>query len=137
MTGENRKKNIQIEVERGDGSLESARILLAARQLADASSRAYYASFHYARALLLTLGEEPLSHAGVERLLHRDLVRAGKLAPEVARKFGQLQRSRLDADYAAEVVFTQEGVSADLDSATEFIEEARRILNAGEWLAKS
>lgn len=69
MTGDNRRKNIAAEVRRGDESLESAEILVAAGKFADAISRAYYAAFHYARALLLTLGEEPKTHAGLERLL--------------------------------------------------------------------
>jgi uncharacterized protein (UPF0332 family) len=40
MTDENRRKNVTAEAERGDESLESAEILLRARNLADAVSRA-------------------------------------------------------------------------------------------------
>lgn len=49
MTEENRAKNIAIEAGRGDESLDSARILLAAGKYADSVSRAYYGAFHYAR----------------------------------------------------------------------------------------
>ncbi len=137
MTGENKKKNILVEVERGTASLESAEILLAAGMLADAVSRAYYGAFHFARALLLTLGEEPISHAGVERLLHRDLVRAGSLDPSIARQFGRLQKMRQDADYTAEVVFTEPDARQDVAAAQQFVTEARRILVAGGWLDES
>ena len=51
MTHDNRRRNIDAEVRRGDESLESAEILYAAGKLADAVSRAYYAAFHYAQAL--------------------------------------------------------------------------------------
>ena len=98
MTGENRRKNIAAEMTRGDESFESAELLLAAGKLADAVSRAYYAAFHYARALLYTLGEEARTHQGIERLLHRDLVREGKLDPDIARLFSSLQKFRQDAD---------------------------------------
>lgn len=92
MTNENRRQNIAIEAARGDASFESAEILLGAKKFADATSRAYYGAFHYARALLLMLGEEPVTHAGVERLLHRDLVRSGLLPSEIARQFSFLEK---------------------------------------------
>jgi uncharacterized protein (UPF0332 family) len=134
VTGENRKANIAIEVPRGDASLESAEILFNAGKLADAVSRAYYGAFHYARALLLMLGEEPISHAGLERLLHRDLVRPGTLDPDVARLFARLQKMRLDADYTSEFVFTVQGAREELEAAQQFVAAAREILSQGGWL---
>ncbi len=125
MTGDNRKKNIAAEVVRGDESLESAELLLAAGKFADAVSRAYYPAFHYARALLLTVGEEARSHAGLERLLHRDIVRQGKLDPDVARLLSRLQKFRLDADYTAEFVFTSTGAAEEVAAARTFVNEAR------------
>ncbi len=134
MTNENRRANIAIELSRGDASLESAEILHAAGKLADATSRAYYGAFHYARALLLMLGEEALSHSGVERLLHRDIVRPGLLDADIARQFGRLQKMRQDADYTSEFVFTSKGAAEDIQAAREFIAAARRILESGGWL---
>ena len=134
MTHDNIKKNIAIERERGDGSLRSAEVLLREALYADAVSRAYYAAFHYARALLLTIGEEPVTHAGVERLLHRDLVRHGALAPDVARLLGRLMKNRLDADYTSEVVFTHEAAQQEVDAARRFVEVASAQLAAGGWI---
>ncbi len=135
MTDDNRRKNIAVETKRGDESLESARILLAAALHADAVSRAYYAAFHYARALLLTVGEEPETHAGLHKLLHRDLVRDGVLDPDVAHLFSRLQKFRLDADYAAEVVFTPSAAAEELRAAETFVAEARAVLKRGKWVA--
>ncbi len=134
MTGEHRRENIAVELERGAGSLKSAEILLREGQYPDAVSRAYYAAFHYARALLLTLGEEPLTHAGVERLLHRDLVRGGPLDPDVARIFGRLQKNRLDADYTSEIVFTARAAEDEVAAARAFIDAALAHLARGGWL---
>lgn len=134
MTGEHRKQNLAVELERGEGSLRSAEILLREGQFPDAVSRAYYAAFHYARALLLTVGEEPVTHAGVERLLHRDLVRGGALDPDVARLFGRLQKNRLDADYTSEVVFTELAAREEVAAAKRFIEAASEHLARGGWL---
>ncbi len=133
MTEESRRKNVAIEVARGAESLESAEILLAAGKLADAVSRAYYGAFHYARALLLTLGEEPVTHAGVERLLHRDLVRSGMLDPDVARLFGRLQKTRLEADYTSEIVFTRHGAEEEVAAARRFVAAASDLLAKGGW----
>jgi uncharacterized protein (UPF0332 family) len=134
MTNENRKKNIAAEVRRGDETLESAEILFNAGKFADAISRAYYGAFHYARALLLMLGEEVRSHGGLDRLLQRDLVREGRLDPEIARLFSRLMTYRFEADYAAEFVFTSQAAREELDASNRFVEEAKRLLRQGEWI---
>jgi uncharacterized protein (UPF0332 family) len=134
LTNENLHANVRIETDRGDASLESAEILLAAGKLADAVSRAYYGAFHYARALLLTVGEEPATHAGVERLIHRDLVRAGRLDPDIAKQLGRLQKMRLDADYTAEFVFSSDGAAEEVDAAKRFIAAAREMLREDGFL---
>lgn len=134
MTVENRRKNIAAEVRRGNEALESAQILLDAGKYADAVSRAYYGAFHYARALLLMLGEEARTHGGLERMLQRDLVREGKLDPDVARLFSRLQKFRLDADYDAEFVFTAKGAAEEVAAARAFVAEANAVLIAGAWL---
>ena len=58
-----------------------------------------------------------MTHVGVERMLHRDLVRAGALDADVARLFGRLQKTRIDADYTSEIVFTEAGAADDVDAA--------------------
>lgn len=132
-----RRTTIALEVERGDGALASAELLLAAGMLPDAVSRAYYAAFHHARAMLLTLGEEPASHAGVERLLHRDLVRPGTLSPEIGRLFGRLQKTRHEADYTSEVVFTREAATDEVAAARRFVAASREILARTGWLPQA
>jgi uncharacterized protein (UPF0332 family) len=134
LTRESRRANIAIEIARGDGCLRSAEILLRAGEHADCVGRAYYGAFHYARALLLTLGEEPTTHSGVERLLHRDLVRPGTIDPELARLFAKLQKMRLESDYTSEFVFTAAGATEELASARAFVQAARDVLIAGAWI---
>jgi uncharacterized protein (UPF0332 family) len=134
MTRDNKVRNIAAECKRGDDSLESAEILLAAGKHADAVSRAYYAAFHYARALLLTQAEEPRTHGGVERLLQRDFVQPGTLDPAIGKMFSRLQKFRQDADYTAEFVFTREGASDEVDAAKTFVGAARSLLQADGWV---
>lgn len=88
-----------------------------------ASSRAYYATFHVARLLLLGLGFRVpqadrahgylwlrLSNAG-----HADTMRAG-------RHFGQLRRERNWADYDDHRVITQTGALQNLQDAEDIIQ---------------
>ena len=137
MTKDNRRANIAIELARGRESLESADILLEAGKHADAVSRAYYAAFHHACALLLMSGEQARRHAGVERLLQRDLVRSGKLDAAVARSQAHLLEDRQDADDGAETVFTHDLTAERVASARAFCEAARALLVAEGWLEQS
>lgn len=137
MTDDIRRANVVSEVARGDDALESAELLLTAGKAADAVSRAYYAAFHYARALLLVLGEDPITHAGVEKLLHRHWVKSGELNAEVARRFSKLQKMRIDADYSADFVFTLEGAREEVAVAREFVAAARALLSQRGCLPSS
>jgi uncharacterized protein (UPF0332 family) len=100
-----------VECARGNESFASAEILLGANKRADAVSRAYYAVFHYARALLLIVGVEPRTHGGLDRLLHRELVRTGVFDADTAKLFSRLQKFRQDADCTSEFVFTHSGAA--------------------------
>lgn len=135
MTDDNKKQNIAIAVARGKEILEEAELLLAAGKHGGAVSRAYYAAFHFARALLLTSGEEPRTHGGLERLIHRDFVRAGKLSADVALRLSRLMKYRQDADYSAEIVFTASAAGDEVASARMFISAVTAILTADGWLS--
>jgi uncharacterized protein (UPF0332 family) len=134
VTDENRHANIQSEVVRDDATLSSAELLLAAGHAADAVGRADYGAFHYARALLFTLGEDPVTHAGVEKLLHRHWVKTGDLDAEIARRFSKLQKMRIEADYSVEFVFTQSGAEEEVAVAREFVGAVRALLAKADWL---
>jgi len=69
VTEANRRDNARNEAALGDDALRAADALLGLGLPNDAVSRAYYAAFHYARALLLTEGLEPKTHRGVVDLL--------------------------------------------------------------------
>lgn len=78
--------------------------------------------------MVLASGEEPRTDAGLERLLHRDVVRKGELSPDVAKLFSRLQKYRQDADYTAEFVFTSAGASEEVAAAEIFVAAAKEML---------
>ena len=53
MTEENRRRNVELEVQRAERALNSARILREQGEFADSVSRAYYGMMSYTRSLLL------------------------------------------------------------------------------------
>ena len=101
---------------------------------ADAVSRAYYAAFHVARALLLSRGLEARTHSGTIHLLNVEFVRPGIIPSSYNRFFGGLQRSRELADYDAAVQFSAEDAAEELASAHRFEAEVMKVLRAEGWV---
>lgn len=130
MSPANLAMHLAAELARGDESLKAAQALVRLRLNPDAASRAYYAVFHYARALVLAVGEEPRSHGGVAHLLSLHFVKTGILPANTSRLFSGLQNFREAADYDAAFVATAKDVSTALAEARTFIRNATR------WLRK-
>jgi uncharacterized protein (UPF0332 family) len=130
VTEDQKRAAIVAEIARGRDALEEASLLLGANKLAGAISRAYYGVFHYARALLLTIGEEPRTHGGLVRLLQANFVRTGEMTPETGAILSRLMSMRQDADYTAEYVFTPAMAQKEVDEARAFIASATSILKA-------
>lgn len=129
MTDENRRRNARTELERAETCLREARHLQQAELPYGAASRAYYAVFHAARALLFSIGLEPTTHRGVVNLLGEHFVRPGRLEPELARLVSRMHADRHDADYLVQAVFTvAEGAQA-LAEAERFVEAVRGLLD--------
>ena len=101
MNAKNRAENAAREALLGDDALRAAEALLALGLYNDAVSRAYYAAFHHARALLVLEGLEPKSHRGVMALLAQQFEAKGRLTAESLSRFARLQTFRGLADYDA------------------------------------
>ncbi len=134
MTEANRKENIAAEWARAEGSMRSAEVLLGAGEFNDSVSRAYYAVFHAARSLLLTLGLEPTTHRGVNVLLNQHFVSRGLLDRALARVLARMQKYREEADYNRFFGFDNEGASEEVEDARKFLAVARDMLVRGGWL---
>lgn len=135
MTQENRHRNIELEVEKGEASFKAAELCLQAALWDDAVSRAYYAALHYAEALLLTEGLEARSHHGVHDLLYLHFVRPGRAPARLSKLFAGLQKYREEADYARAFRFTEQGAREELENTREIRDFVRKALVDGGWLA--
>ena len=134
MTDENRRRNLAQELQRASEAFRAAEALLSLDLNADAVSRAYYAAFHLIRALLLSRGVEPKTHAGAIHLLNLELIRPGLLPSSFNRLVGGLQRSREFADYDAAVAFSADDARAELEAARSFEAAALELLRAQGWI---
>ena len=128
MTGENRRQNASDELARAERCMEEARTLAGAQLPYGAASRAYFAVFHSARALLFSVGLEPTSHKGLVSMIGDHFVRSGQLSPAMGRLVSRMQRDREDADYEPGAVFTGEQASQLIADAETFLAEARRLV---------
>jgi HEPN domain-containing protein len=73
----------------------AAHELLKLGLLNDAVSRAYYAALHVARAVLVSEGVEPRSHAGISSMLGLHFVVPGLLAAEHGKELSRLEQFRV------------------------------------------
>lgn len=92
----------------------------------DAVSRAYYAMYNAARALLFLKDSKPKTHEGTASelgKLYRD-----EIGADLARQFSKIQNDRLDADYEPSKEFSRDQAREILDTAERFVQEARQIV---------
>jgi uncharacterized protein (UPF0332 family) len=129
VTEENRGQNARDELEKAEECLAEAKTLHAAGFPSGTTSRAYFAVFHAARALLYTLGLEPRSQAGTIELLGQHFVLTGRFPSSLGRLVSHMQKDREDSDYVTSAVFTaMEGEEA-VRNADHFLEVARGLVD--------
>jgi uncharacterized protein (UPF0332 family) len=110
---------------------EEARILFRASRFGGACSRAYYAMFNAARAMLLAKGhtrEKAKTHKTVLRLFSREFVQDGSFDPELARALRKAADARHVADYERGITRAEAAqVMATLEA---FMQNAEALLTA-------
>ncbi len=101
--------------------LRSAEILLLDGDPDGAASRAYYAMFHAAEALLLSKGHEFSKHRAVHSAFARDFVNTGLVPVALHRALLDSYEDRLVADYDLTFRVSKEDAQRHVDSARELI----------------
>lgn len=128
MNDNNKKLNIRLETEKGQACLRQARLLLNNKEFDGAVSRAYYAIFHYASALLLTRGFEARSHEGLIRLFNLHFIKTAVLSKEYSTILSHAQKAREESDYWPEIPFTDEDAQVRLSEVEKFIKAVEKLL---------
>lgn len=128
MNDTNKKINIEMEIEKGKSCLKQADILFKNDEYDGAVSRAYYAIFHHASAMVLTKGIEARSHEGLVRLFNLHFIKTGVLSKQYSTILSHAQKAREEADYWPEIPFTKEDAVLRLKEAFDFIKAIDHFL---------
>lgn len=128
MTDENRQAGAVAELGVAGDALRAAEALLGMGLLRDATSRAYYAAFHAARALLVRRGIQAKSHGGLLRMFSQHVVSAGDVPSRFNGVLTRLMALRGASDYASAFTMTAEDVAVELAGARELVEAAQRLI---------
>jgi uncharacterized protein (UPF0332 family) len=121
------KKLAEQEIKSSQERLEAAEILLKNRKIVDSISRAYYAMFHAARALLYLYGIEPRTHEGVIREFSRIITEEKLMDKKFGRNLRQAFEMRESGDYRVGVIFEEEDAKDVLEKAKEFVMQIKKI----------
>lgn len=115
---------IAAELAAAQAALAEARLLLREDHLAGATTRAYYAAFHAARAVLWSRGRAPKTHKGVQQLFSEELIAKDLLDKDYQVILKELYDERDLADYHASAA------SFDTLSVTHLVRRAERFVDA-------
>ncbi len=119
------KKLIVGYIQKAENKLKVAKKLFKSRDYEDAVSRAYYAVFHAAQALLLSEGEKAESHKGVVTLFGLLFVKAGKFEKNIGKYLANLKDDREMGDYEVFSYIDIKTAKTAINEAKEFIKAAK------------
>lgn len=126
---------VRAEWQRAREALGAAEVLRDAGYLADALSRAYYATLHGAKAALYVHDVATASHAAVRRMFGLHLIQSGEIEGEWGSHMGEILDDRLAADYDVEAAFTAEEVHTACQQARAFLDRIETYLLANDLTA--
>jgi len=116
-------------LERAETNLRAANDLLKGGYFDIATSRAYYAAFYAASALLLTADLDTSKHSGVIAAIHCYFVKTGKLAKEHGRNLNWLFELRSVGDYGVVIHVTAEDARQSVEIANQFLIAVQALLH--------
>jgi uncharacterized protein (UPF0332 family) len=121
-------EEVTAHMQRAQQSLEAARTLRDAGLFDDTASRAYYAAFHAASAVLMSRGSTFKKHGAVIGAVHKQLVHTGTLTVEMGKWLTWLFELRSVGDYG-EIIHVEEAQARlALDRAKRLIEVFDKLL---------
>jgi uncharacterized protein (UPF0332 family) len=122
------KEESKLLLLRAEEAIESADLLLKEGYLADSISRAYYAMFYIAEALL---NEKDLSfskHGNVHGAFGEHYVKTGVFDKKYHKWFLEAFSRRIASDYDVSAKFQSSSVKTMINQAWEFLQAAKTYL---------
>lgn len=119
---------IKLYVDKADEALAQSQANLKLDYYDVAISRAYYAMFYAATALLRSQKVTPKKHSGVHQAFAQYFVKPGLIEPEYSRMLGNAFRLRQDSDYEVLTRPSRPLAQDVLDDAARFVERTKLYL---------
>lgn len=115
------EEEIAANLERAEASIQAAKDLAEGAYYDFVASRAYYAAFYAATAVLLCEELEFSKHSGVIAFIHREFIRTGKLDKRYGKNLNWLFELRSVGDYGAMVHVSRQDAEKAIKVAEEFL----------------
>lgn len=119
---------IAANLERAEQSIQAARQLTSGGYNDFAASRAYYAAFYAATAVLLNEGLEVNKHSAVIASIHQRFVKTGKLSEDHGKVLNWLFELRGVADYGGTAHVSRQEVDQAIEAAEKFLKAIKLLL---------
>ncbi len=122
------QEEISKLIEKAERSLEAAKVLLERGDYDFAVSRAYYAMFYCAKAMLFTKRITTRKHSSTISLFIEKFVKSGEFSEELASYLIDAYRKRQIGDYDVFIIPTRNEAKDLINKAEVFIREVRNYL---------
>jgi hypothetical protein len=126
------EEEITANLKRSEASIQAAKILADKDYYDFVASRAYYAAFYAATALLLCEELEFSKHSGVISFIHRDFIRTGRLDKRYGKDLNWLFELRSVGDYGALVHVSQQDAEKAISVAEAFLRAVEGLIHESE-----
>jgi len=120
---------IAANLDRAEKSIQAARALAAEEYYDFAASRAYYAAFYAATAVLLSEDLELSKHSAVIAAIHQHFVKTEKLSKEQGKALNWLFELRSIGDYGGTAHVSRQEVEQAIRAAEDFLAAIRLLLS--------
>jgi len=124
-----RELEIAANLERAEQSIQAAKDLAGKGYYDFAASRAYYAAFYGATAILLNEGLDFSKHSGVIASIHQRFVKTGKLSKKHGKDLNWLFEIRSVGDYGSTVHVSALQAEQAIQVAESFLKSVKSLLN--------
>lgn len=121
-------EEIAANLERAEQSIRAAQQLASGGYYDFAASRAYYAAFYAATAVLLSEGLELSKHSGVIASIHQRFVKTGKLDKEQGKTLNWLFELRGVGDYGVTAHVSRQETEQAVQAAEVFLEAMKSLM---------
>lgn len=125
---------IQLYLDRAHQALQQAQDNLGLGHYGVAISRAYYAMFYAATALLVSKGISRSRHSGVHSAFGQYFVKPGLIEPRYSRMLVNAFNVRLDSDYEVKPSLDRAMAEDMLRDAKQFVQRAETHLQQEGYL---